>query len=211
MAFVRSHRDTLRGLALLRGLRVLRPAEHGAQVVPAHEEDGEGREQHVGGVQLQGQQGIRDVLVERPRGDDRSGGASGAHNSGGDRQVLREHVRDNAIGGALGHVHKDREYGKHDDGRNPAHVRGHGAEAEEEGGLGQEREEVHPEAALHLPADVCPIRGNAAHGAREEVHCAEHHRQGPGGLEPDAEVVVEVRGQEVVHHKLTAEAGAVLE
>mmetsp|Transcript_61984 Transcript_61984/g.134317 ORF Transcript_61984/g.134317 Transcript_61984/m.134317 type:complete len:652 (+) Transcript_61984:143-2098(+) len=190
-----------------------RAAEHGAQVLPAHKGHGQGEEEHVGGVELELVEDVGDPgrAVEERQGDHGARGASRAHNGGDDGQVLRDHVRHDAVGGALRRVHEDRHDDDHEEGPRPAHLLVHAPEAEEEDRLAQERDEVHPEPAGHAPVDVGPVRGDAAEGAGEEVHGAEGHRQDAGVDQVDVEVVGKVHGQLVVHHELAAEAGAVLE
>merc|ERR1719401_305237 len=142
----------------LQCLRLLRPPEHGPQVFPAHREHGQRPKEDIAGVQLERGQWILDVLVERPSGDDRAQGPAGTDHGRDDGQVLRDHVRHDAVAGALGHVHEDREDDKTHQGHRPATCRVVDAtEKEEEDSLPEERDEVDPQATLHLPASICPI------------------------------------------------------
>mmetsp|Transcript_45889 Transcript_45889/g.142023 ORF Transcript_45889/g.142023 Transcript_45889/m.142023 type:complete len:327 (-) Transcript_45889:600-1580(-) len=162
-------------------------------------------------MNLEGQQLVVDGRVEGLARDDCPQVAPGANQCGHDRQLGPVHERHDAVAGTLRHLHERREADEHDQSGVPLLGVVDEAEAEEEDGLEEEREELSPEAAREAKLREEQVARDAAQGAGEEVHAPEGRGEGGGAARLQLEVGPEVRRELVVHGQLRAEARGVLE
>mmetsp|Transcript_42616 Transcript_42616/g.101559 ORF Transcript_42616/g.101559 Transcript_42616/m.101559 type:complete len:264 (+) Transcript_42616:332-1123(+) len=180
----------------------LGPVVAGAQQRPKHD---------IARVDLERQQRILDRLVKAEACNHCPEVSTGTHKRGHHCELLPVHEGHDAVGGALSHLHKEREANQNCQSHVPRLRIVHLSEAEQEDSFEEECQELSPNAAAEAEVLVANIAANASKGSCKKVHQAEGTRQGAGITCIHLEVRPKMRSQLIVHCEFGAETCGILE